>query len=184
MRTIFFWHCFGPHAGESREQIIARKQTEIRENGGWTLWSFSGKREQTLEIWREEIHKACPSRILALCSLSRHAIAPHGETALANAFKSAGDERWLGIPPSIAIPHPFGSRAVASAFKVSRIFDPSTVAIPSQCEWFCVGKNDWRFDSVPTRGEYLMREVGNGTRLREVALVLELKEPFIVQIRR
>ena len=36
---IGFWHPFGPHAGESAEEIITRKRHEIEKNS-WTIWSF------------------------------------------------------------------------------------------------------------------------------------------------
>ena len=37
---IGFWHPFGPHGGETPEQIINRKQNEIDENH----WRVAGRR--------------------------------------------------------------------------------------------------------------------------------------------
>jgi hypothetical protein len=182
--TMFaFWHCFGVHAGETSAEIIMRKGREIEANGGWTLWSFSGRTRRTLETWASVIHGARPNRVLALCSRSRNAVDPKGTPALAREFRCPGRGVWCLIPTSIKVPHPFGSRTSAAAFRVSRVLDPSGIRMPSRYEWLCIRDGEWRTDSVPTRGEYLMRP-RNGTMLRQVAAVLELQEPFVVEIRR
>lgn len=178
-----FWHCFGVHAGESPEAILIRKRQEIEANGGWTLWSFSGKRPETVEIWTSEIQLANPSHVLALCSKSRNAVDPKGAPAFAREFRSAGQHFWQPIPESIKVPHPFGDKTVASAFKVSKILNASEVCLPSAFEWLCIGDRSWRTDSIPTRGEYLLKP-GEGSTLRPVCAVLELQEPFVVEIRK
>lgn len=178
-----FWHCFGVHAGESPEEILNRKKREIEANSGWTLWSFSGKRPETVELWNAEIQSAHPSRVHALCSKSRNAIDPKGTPAFAREFREVGKECWQPIPEKIKVPHPFGDKAVASAFLVSKVLNASEVAIPAEFQWLCVGDRVWRTDSVPTRGEYLLRP-GKGTTLRQVSAILELQAPFVVEIRR
>ena len=178
-----FWHCFGVHAGESPDDILERKRREIAANGGWTLWSFNGKRPQTVELWTSEIQSAIPSYVHALCSKSRNAIDPKGKSAFAREFRSVGQQIWQPIPESIKVPHPFGNKSTASAFRVSKILHASEVTIPSAFEWLRVGDKDWRTDRVPTRGEYLLRP-GKGTTLRPVCAILELQEPFVVEIRK
>jgi len=177
-----FWHCFGIHAGEKPDEIIDRKRREI-DATGWTLWSFSGKRPQTVELWTSEIHSPQQSPVLALCSKSRNAVDPKGAPAYAREFKNVEQQSWQSIPESIKVPHPFGSKAIASAFRVSKVLHATEITIPSQFEWLCVGDNAWRTDGVPTRGEYLLRP-GKGTTLRPVCAILELQEPFIVEIRK
>jgi hypothetical protein len=177
-----FWHCFGVHAGESPDAIINRKQREIDANR-WTLWSFSGKRPQTVELWTSEIQSAKPSHVRALCSKSKNAVDPKGAPAFAREFKIVGQQIWQPIPESIKVPHPFGNKAIASAFRVSKILYASEITIPLEFEWLCVGDKTWRTDSVPTRGDYLLRP-GKGTTLRPVCAILELQEPFVVEIRK
>ena len=130
-----FWHCFGVHAGESPDDIINRKRREIDANGGWTLWSFSGKRPQTVEIWTSEIQLASPSHVHAYCSKSRNAVDPKGAPAFAREFRSVGQQLWQPIPESIKVPHPFGRNATASAFRVSKVLHVSEVNISSEFEW-------------------------------------------------
>jgi hypothetical protein len=178
-----FWHCFGVHAGESPDDILNRKRQEIDANGGWTLWSFSGKRPETVGIWTSEIQLANSRHVHALCSKSRNAVNPKGEAAYAREFRSVGQEEWQTIPESIKVPHPFGSKSIASAFRVSKVLHASEVNIPTEFEWLCVGDKAWRTDSVPTRGEYLLR-TGKGTMLRPICAILELQEPYVVEIRK
>lgn len=180
-----FWHCFGVHAGESPDDIIDRKRQEIDANGGWTLWSFSGKRPQTVNLWTSEIQSVSPSpsHVHALCSKSKNAVDPKGKPAFAREFRSVGQQIWQPIPKSIKVPHPFGNKSTASAFRVSKVLHASEVTIPSKFEWLRVRDKDWRTNSVPTRGEYLLRP-GKGTILRPVCAILELQAPFVVEIRK
>jgi len=181
MNILAFWHCFGTHAGESPEDILTRKRHEIRANSGWTLWSFAGRTEATLLTWSAQIRSLTPDRVIVLCSHSKNAVDPKGTPAYASGFRRAASQNWEPIPNSIEVPHPFGKRHTASAFWVSDVFGPK--GVPSRCEWFCIGERTWRADSVPTRGEYLLRS-GPGTPLRPVSAILELRAPFVVQIRR
>lgn len=177
-----FWHCFGVHAGESPDDIINRKRREIEANG-WTLWSFNGKRPQTVELWTSEIQSVKPSHVRALCSKSKNAVDPKGAPAFAREFKIIGQQIWQPIPESIKVPHPFGNKVIAAAFRVSKVLHASEITIPLEFEWLCVGDKAWRTDSVPTRGEYLLRP-GKGTTLRPVCAILELQEPYVVEIRK
>ncbi len=178
-----FWHCFGVHAGENPDDILTRKRREIVANGGWTLWSFSYKKSRTIEIWTSEIRESGASDVFALCSKSKNANDPKGQPAYAREFRSTGQQHWQPIPDSIKIPHPFGDKLEATAFYVSNVLYPSEVEIPSEFQWLCVREGDWRLDTVPTRGEYLLKP-GKGTALRPVSAVLVLREPYVVEIRR
>ncbi len=179
-----FWHCFGVHAKESPAHIISRKRCEIEANNGWTLWSFNGKRTETIELWVSELRRSNSSHVYVLCSKSRNAVDPKGTSAFARSFKIAGegDRTWQPIPDTIKVPHPFGSKSTASAFVVSHVFQPSDIELNPEVQWFCVGSKTWRLDNIPTRGEYLLRP-GQGSKLRPISAILELKEPFVVQIR-
>jgi hypothetical protein len=55
------------------------------------------------------------------------------------------------------------------------------VSIPERWQWFCVNQKQWRLDSIPTRGEYLLKP-GDGTSLRARAAVLQLEAPFFMEI--
>jgi hypothetical protein len=183
MSNIYaFWHCFGVHAGESPEHILTRKHREITATGGWTLWSFSGKTFTTIEKWRSEIRKASPAHVFVLCSRSKNAVDPKGKPRLAKEFRVTEGSNWLAIPSAIKIPHPFGDRITASAFKVSKVLQESDIKLPDKYKWLCVGDNAWRDDNIPTRGEYLLRP-GNGVPLRPICAILELRDPFVVEIK-
>ena len=183
MGIIAFWHCFGVHAGESPEEILQRKQMEIDATGGWTLWSFSRKTFRTIELWRSEIRRRKPVSVLALCSQSKGAIDPKGTPARARVFRTAEDLNWQIIPYTINVPHPFGEKTSASAFRVSRILSPSDVSITTEFHWLRVKDRIWCDERIPTRGEYLLRP-GRGAPLRPIRAVLELQEPFVVEIRK
>lgn len=177
-----FWHCFGVHAGESPDDILTRKRREIADNG-WTLWSFSHKTSRTLDRWRVEIKSSGTAAAFVFCSLSRNAVDPKGAPAHVRGYRSPGQLNWQSIPDTIRVPHPFGVRETAAAFVVRGIVDRSEWSLPSAVEWLCMGQDAWRSGAVPTRGEYLLR-AAKGTTLRPVAAVLELGEPFVVELRK
>jgi hypothetical protein len=181
MGIIAFWHCFGVHAGESPEEILQRKQKEIDATGGWTLWSFSRKTFQTIELWRSEIKRWKPVSVLALCSQSKGAIDPKGIPTRARVFRTTEESNWQTIPDTINVPHPFGEKTSASAFRVSRVLSPSDVSITTEFHWLRVKDRVWCDERIPTRGEYLLRP-GRGAPLRPIRAVLELQEPFVVEI--
>ena len=75
---IGFWHPFGPHGGETREEILTRKSQEIQLNG-WTLWSFQNRK--SLIQWFKAICLVNPGTVYALCSNSMNACDPAGKIA-------------------------------------------------------------------------------------------------------
>lgn len=183
MKTIGFWHCFGVHAGEARDAILKRKQKEIEING-WTLWSFQGRTEATVQLWLEYIQKIPSQPIFVFCSDSRGANDPKSYPAFATEYRSAVGSLWQPIPKGVIVPHPFGGRSLAAAFRVVKVLHPVPDKLQnSQMEWLCVKDGIWRTDRVPTRGEYLVRS-GNGAPLRRTYAVLELAAPYVVQMRK
>jgi hypothetical protein len=183
MTIIGFWHCFGVHAGEDRDAILKRKQQEIEVNG-WTLWSFQGRTDSTLKLWFECINKMDAQSVLVFCSDSRGANDPKGHPAIATEYRCVDDSSWQPIPEGVMVPHPFGGRSVAVAFRVVKVLHPVPDQFQNnQMEWFCVKDGSWRTDRVPTRGEYLIRS-GDGASLRRTYAILELAAPYVVQIRK
>jgi hypothetical protein len=176
---IGFWHPFGIHAGEAKDKIIKRKKEEIR-NNGWTFWSFQLGAEEKLKQWRTEIKKH-GQRVFVLCSDSKNATDPTGECFLAKEFKEGED--WKKIPSDIEIPHPFGKKQFACAFKVRAIYDKEEFKIPLDITWYCVHDLNWRDDNLPTRGEYLIK-IGGNSKLRDVSSVLELEYPYVTIIKK
>jgi len=173
--TIGFWHPFGPHAGETTQEIILRKRGEIQ-NNGWTLWSFQFR--NTLELWYQEIKKANPEHVLVFCSEGKGARDPMGTPRLCNYFLPVGELTPRKIPAAIQIPHPLGTRTKGSAFIVKNIISPvDSEAIP--IEWFKGGQ--WQTTQLPTRPEYLIQP-GHGLPVRRYCAVLELQVPYLAEI--
>lgn len=173
---IGFWHPFGPHADESPDEIIKRKQSEIR-NNGWTLWSFQFR--NSLSMWFEEIEKTKPNHMLVFCSESRGAADPIGERRFCSKFKLVNDDAIETIPSQIKIPHPLGKKAKASAFIVKQIIDAVDFKrIPIM--WFRTN-GQWETSPLPTRPEYLIKP-GDGGVMRPVRAILVLKYPYLSEV--
>ncbi len=172
---IGFWHPFGPHAGETTEEILQRKRHEIQDNG-WTLWSFQFR--NTLALWRQEIEKVHPAHVLVFCSAGRGARDPMGTPRLCNYFLPVGESAPKKIPTEIRIPHPLGTKTRGSAFIVKRIISPvDSETIP--IEWIKGGQ--WQTTQLPTRPEYLIKP-GHGQPMRRYCAVLELQAPYLSEI--
>jgi hypothetical protein len=204
MKTVAFWHCFGSYGEESREDILKRKRDEISRNGGWTLWSFSHKLDTTLELWLSQIKSIGAKRVFVLCSASKNPKNPgNDETSTRNAreYKSP---HWRHIPAEVKVPHVFRNRSgTASAFVVKKIILPDVkLHIPPKgfkwlnpwlpiwrptvkFQWLNVKDGKWHSDRKPDGrlGEYLVKE-GKGVMLQSIHAVLELKYPYVVQIRK
>ena len=172
---IGFWHPFGPHAGETAEEIIKRKQDEIKKNG-WTLWSFQFRK--TLGLWHQEIEKMNPSSVLVFCSEGRGARDPIGDRKYCNYYLPVGKTRHQKIPKEIQIPHPMGKKTKGSAFIVKNIIYPvGYEAIP--IGWLKNGR--WQTASLPTRPEYLIKP-GKGKPMRKFRAVLQLQAPYLAEV--
>lgn len=192
-----FWHPFGPHGGESPEQIIKRKRREIEKNekGRWTLWSFQYRRSQTLDEWFRKL-PSCGERndernkVFVFCSDSRAAKDPAGDGNQATPpsckrYRFAGGTKWQRMPPQVKVPHPFrpGEKRVASAFVVQRVecLD-EPLLLPVGVKWRRLKDGLWHHNKrVPTRGEYLIRR-GGTIPMRRIRAVLELKWPYLAVV--
>jgi hypothetical protein len=176
------WHPFGPHGGESPEQIIDRNQRAIAANG-WTLWSFQYRRPEVLAAWCRELSDASPP--VAFCSDSPGAVDPAdaGESVAVTdcrLYRPVGEERWRPWPPAVRVSHPFrGTRRLASAFVVSDIIHPVSGFVPPAVEWFSNGA--WQRGRVPPRGEYLVRP-GGEVPMRPVRAILVLQAPYLALV--
>ena len=176
--SIGFWHPFGPHAGETAEEIIARKRNEIDANG-WTFWSFQIRR--TLSSWHKEIIVAHPQKVLAFCSEGKGASDPSGAVEYCSSYRMVDGDSWQGIPSTIEIPHPIGKKCEASAFVVEDIIHPLQTLELFPAQWHTLNGGPWRDDSIPTRGEYLIRR-GGTSNIRRYRAVLVLKPPYLAVV--
>lgn len=172
---IGFWHPFGPHAGETTEEILDRKRNEIEANG-WTLWSFQFR--NTLALWCQEIEKVHPAHVLVFCSDGRGAQDPMGVPRLCNYFLPIGETTPRNIPAAVHIPHPLGTKTRGSTFIVKNIIT-SVDCDPTPIEWLKGGQ--WQTSPLPTRPEYLIRP-GAGQPMRKYRAILELKAPYLAEV--
>ena len=98
-----FWHPFGPHAGETMEEIIARKRAEIEVNG-WTLWSFQFR--PMLEDWHRELSAAERNEVFVFCSEGRGASDPASTPIECKSYRFVGEEdmEWRPMPKGVRVP--------------------------------------------------------------------------------
>ncbi|MFA5084244.1 MAG: hypothetical protein WC475_02590 [Candidatus Paceibacterota bacterium] len=172
---IGFWHPFGPHAGETPEEIIKRKNEEIKKNG-WTLWSFQYRK--TLGLWYQEIKKIKPNGVFVFCSEGVGARDPMRIPKYCTHYLPANETIIKKIPKEIKIPHPLGDGTKGSAFIVKDIIYPVEYKATS-IEWLKDGK--WQTTPLPTRPEYLIR-LGLGLPMRKFRAILILKAPYLAEI--
>ncbi|MFA6405440.1 MAG: hypothetical protein WCW46_01675 [Candidatus Paceibacterota bacterium] len=173
---IGFWHPFGPHGGETPEEIIKRKQNEIDKNG-WTLWSFQSR--NTLKKWFEKIEEMKPDKVFVFCSEGKGSKEPVGEIKNCSLYTPINGLKSKEIPHEIKIPHPMGKKLKGSAFIVKNIIYPASYEDSIYAEWL---KDDkWQATKVPTRPEYLIKS-GSGNKIRKFRAVLELKYPYLAEI--
>jgi len=175
---IGFWHPFGPHGGETAEQIIKRKKEEIEKNG-WTLWSFQN-RKNTHNIWLKNIIENNPINILAFCSAGKGSQEPKGETKEYRHYKPAGEDSLKEIPSDILVLHP-SNKMEGSAFIVKNIIFPAGRSNKTNIEWLQIN-GQWRNDRIPTRGEYLIK-IGQGQPMGNYRAILELQYPYIAEVK-
>lgn len=133
---IGFWHPFGPHAGETAEDIIERKREEIKRND-WTLWSFQFR--NSLAAWFSEIEKIKPNSVLVFCSEGKGARDPLGEKKYCTYFTPVGENIRTPIPNDVKVPHPMGGKNRGSAFIVENIIYPASFEMTS-IEWLKNGE--------------------------------------------
>jgi hypothetical protein len=185
--AIGFWHPFGTHAHEQRDDILKRKAGEIARNG-WTLWSFQYRRPEMLAGWREMLRAELAGRneAFVLCSDSRGTADPRSQPRAAALYRVDAMSAWQPIPAAVRVPHPSArSDRQGCAFWVTGIEEVAAQALPQiGIRWWCSGgaAGRWREDALPTRGEYLIK-AGGGAALRPVYAVLRIADPFMVQIR-
>lgn len=179
--TLGFWHTFGPHGGETTEQILDRKAEEIHKTG-YTLWSFQHRTRNTLQEWFRLIEAAKSNSIYVICSDSPGAKDGAGIVNYCTDYLPPHTNNWEAIPSTIKIPHPFNKTSNATAFVVKQIIRPEEIHTQPafSVEWFSQGH--WRTDRVPTKGVYLIKP-GGEIPLRRTGAVLELQSPYVVSVR-
>lgn len=178
--SIGFWHPFGVHAGELRDDILDRKMSEI-ESQGWTLWSFQHRK--TLNIWFDILKLSIDNNVYVFCSDSKNAQNPQSSVVYCKQYQPIDNQEWLDIPQSISVPHPMAKRAFGSAFIVENIYRFSdTPLVDFAIAWYGTADSKWRNESLPTRGEYLIKK-GGATKTRKIYAVLKLRYPFLATLR-
>ncbi|MBM4346106.1 MAG: hypothetical protein FJ100_22260, partial [Deltaproteobacteria bacterium] len=180
---LAFFHPVGPHVGESLEGIIQRKQAEIRRYGR-TYWSFAPARPDRVNLWREELQRASLVTCPVLCC---GATTTDPQRTKADEYWaanwSADQQVWQPLPKKVTNYHrPARNGILASAFVVTDIAVPADLHIQRPSHWLAVDPPEWRRTSVPTRGEYLVRDVEAGPAGSQVKLVLTVAAPFVVWI--
>lgn len=202
MTTLAFWHPFGPHGGQSPEKIIESKLESIKKNK-WTLWSFQHRTREYMETWIQEISKSKQKRVFVLCSTNKNNsdTSAGGKKIRAKQYCEYHKKKWdaKDIPKDITVYHPWNVAGLASAFVVSKIYlSPSQPKILNQCNCFDFLWNlncDFRVWSPGkwikstdgcTRGEKLIKldERKKIKVIRPICVILELKKPYVVEIRR
>jgi hypothetical protein len=172
---IGFWHPFGPHAGETAEEIIKRKREEIIKNG-WTLWSFQFRK--TLKLWHQEIKKTNPKNVLVFCSEGTGSKDPKSESKYCNYYIPVNGYEPKEVPKSVRVPHPMGNKNKGSAFIVKNIIYPTDYET-TPIEWLKDGQ--WQNTQLPSRPEYLIKS-GSGQPMRKIRAILELEPPYLAEI--
>jgi hypothetical protein len=177
--TIGFWHPFGPHGGESPEEILTRKQKEIAENG-WTLWSFQLRTNETLLAWYNII-TAGHHNVKVFCSEGKGTVEPKSDTKKCSHYRMVNEVSFSPIPEGIQVPHPLGSKGQASAFVVENIIYPLDSIELCPVEWYKRADDSWKREKMPTRPEYLIRR-GGDLNMRRYRAVLILKYPYLAVV--
>ena len=105
------------YAGETAEEIIQRKQNEIKKNG-WTLWSFQFR--NTLDSWYQEIEKMNPESVLTSVSKERVLVILSESKNIVIYHIPVGETIPKKIPEYIQIPYPMGSKTSISALLLNK----------------------------------------------------------------
>jgi hypothetical protein len=192
---------------------INRDEVEGNEENKWTLWSFKYMKSESIVRWIEMINEEKPKQILVLCSAGKNNVDPssnhnaNGDTQPPSAryYKEYIDNKWQeiwqSIPQGINVPHPWGNKeptaTQATAFKVSKILLPSTED-DFQNDWleplwrsckkyncFSIQDNTWYTKANFQCRNFLIKPSNDeGFTLGPIRALLELKYPYVVQIKR
>jgi hypothetical protein len=175
-----FWHPFGPYCGLTGEQIVEWKRDEAQRHG-WTLWSFHYA--PSAPIWQQILH-ADQGPIYVLCALTKTGRDPNPEgiDSYASHYRALDDTQWTPMPTrdQMYVTNPFKSRGLATAFVVKSVNMVRPTVPPITVSWY--SKGIWRDDMLPTRNQFVIRS-GGKAKLRSVAAVLELKFPYLAEIK-
>lgn len=198
MSIIGFWHHFGPYGGETRNEIVERKQREIAANykkhhHRWTFWSFQSRAKDMLSLWINTIDDKNPSKVLVFCSCSHGATDPCPKDELPHATKYLTHKSvWKDIPKCVEVPQLFLAKEegdYATAFKVAKIERTLPSKLQKQeFQWLdkygCWHtRNKAGKPRIPSRGEFLLKPVkAGGIILPPICAVLTLEKPYVVHI--
>jgi len=150
---------------------------------GWTYWSFVYSK--SAQIWLDLLTQAT-GPVYAFCSDSPGARDPdnHRGTRLATHHRNVGAKDWLTMPDPgmVKVTNPFKRQGLALAFKIKRVITFQPVIPPFGIEWYSKQDQRWRVDTLPTRGEFLIRRGGN-VPPRRISALLELVPPYLVELK-
>jgi len=177
----YFWHPVGSHAGESLEEIVLRKTADIEQHG-FTLWSFTPARSERVEAWRADIATTPQTQVLCCGEATQD---PGEGRPVHWAREVSSDKKiWTAVPPRMTSYHrpPNKQGIMASAFQVIQIEAQKDLFVERPKWWLKTDRPEWVNRPVPTRGEYLVKNVAFSSG-RTVRLLLTLSSPFVVWVR-
>ena len=177
-----FWHPFGPHGPEEADEILERKQAEIKRNG-CTLWSFQRRSDACLAAWKRILAEA--NSVHVFCSEGKGAKKPQGAALDCRCYRELGGTDWKTIWEGVRVPHPFhGHQTEATAFIVEEIRTPEGACDQPAVEWLRLDdmrNEQWNSTPLWTRPEYLIRP-GGEAKMRSYRAILVLKKPYLAVV--
>lgn len=115
--NYLFYSIIGPHAGESVESILTRKQKEIDKKRGIGLWA--AKIDKNSKNLVQELKKT--DRVFVLCKINKNAKDPTKEEKRAQ--KMITTDGNINIPPTIKATYGKGDKYQAYVYKEIQILD-------------------------------------------------------------
>lgn len=157
----------GPHGGETVEQIVERKQDEIR-SCGWSLWAFSSPIALKMHTFCEKA-----GNVYVVMAITGEA--PFGKTIRAdNYYQLDNPCKRCGIPSEMLVTYS-GRKAYALVVEDYYEIDP--------CDNM-FAKGNYVRKSYFNGVEILEKEVENSGRTnKRIAMAVKLKPPYIVAIK-
>jgi hypothetical protein len=179
--ALGFWSPLGPYGGLSRDGMIEMRKREA-EIVGWTLWTFQHRTAATLSQW---VRLLDGRTAYVMLSDSKYATSSSSNLQYYREYTLLGNEAWQAVPKQISLPHPNEGHTDGCAFVVNRVITKAKLAVDQlfPIQWYSTEQREWRDDiSLPTQGEHLIRR-GGAAALRPVYALLELRLPYLCQLR-
>lgn len=151
------------------------------------MWSFQFR--HSLGMWFNEINKLQPKKVFVFCSAGGGKDPGEGDNETENLdkhihsmYRPVNEDGFKEMPNDIEVTLPSKTnKGVGSAFIVEKIIT-SIYYEKWSLDWL---KKDgkWQTAPLPTRGEFLIR-LGTAQPMRKVRAILELKYPYLAEIKK